>query len=361
MRSVNISILHIVIVILISIPLSLATAQGTSTYAIGADLSFLKSAEDNGVQFKDSGQAKPGLRIFKDHGYNWIRLRLFHTPSNAKWALPNDLEYTIDLAKQAHELGFKFLLDFHYSDTWADPAKQFIPEAWENLSHDQLVQAVYKYSSDCIVSFRRAGVMPDMVQIGNEITNGMLWPDGKLPDNWENFTELIQAGINGVFAGADTLKQPQIMIQIEKVGDLEATKYFFDNLFKRGVECDVLGQSYYPWWHGSLLDMREVLHFMAREYKKDIMLVEAAYCWRPTEYKAKPAPFPESPGGQRDFLDAVNEIILNIPGGRGKGIFWWEPAVAPYPGGGGLRNRGMFDDEGNALPVITVFDRYTRW
>ncbi|MFC1568715.1 arabinogalactan endo-beta-1,4-galactanase [bacterium] len=349
------------LITLFSIPESSAIAQGASDYAIGADLSFLKHAEDSGVRFKDGGKVKSGLKIFKDHGYNWIRLRLFHTPSNARRKLPNDLEYTIDLAKQANNLNYKLLLDFHYSDTWADPGKQFIPKAWIDFTHQQLVNAVFEYTRDCIVAFREAGVLPDMVQIGNEITNGMLWPDGKLPENWDNFSELIQAGINGVDAGRGDFPCPKIMIQIEKVGDLDRTKSFFDNLFTRGIDCDVLGQSYYPWWHGSLLDMRQVLHFMAKEYKKDIMLVEVAYCWRPTEYKEKPAPFPESAEGQRDFLNAVHEIILNLPDGRGTGIFWWEPAVTPHPRGGGLRNRGMFDDDGNALPVMNVFDRYSRW
>jgi arabinogalactan endo-1,4-beta-galactosidase len=103
-----------------------------------------------------------------------------------------------------------------------------------------------------------------------------------------------------------------------------------------------------------------VLHFMAREYKKDIILVEVAYSWRPAEYRDKPAPFPESPEGQRDFLAAVQAMLLAVPDGRGAGIFWWEPAVPTRPDGDGLRSRGMFDDEGNALPVISVFDQYTR-
>src|SRR3990172_4547557 len=116
-------------------------------YAIGADLSFLKQAEDRGTVFKDGGQTNAGLKIFKDHGYNWIRLRLFHTPTQ----LPNNLEYTIAAAKAAKDLGFKFLLNYHYSDTWADPAKQFIPRAWEGKSHADLVQAVFEYTRDTIL------------------------------------------------------------------------------------------------------------------------------------------------------------------------------------------------------------------
>ncbi len=137
------------------------------------------------------------MQIFKDHGYNWIRLRLFHTPTQ----LPNSLGYTIALAKAAKQLGFKFLLDYHYSDTWADPGKQFIPKAWEGMTHAKMVEALRNYTRDTIVSFREAGVLPDMVQIGNEITNGMLWPDAKLPGNWDNFADFIQAGIAAVEAG----------------------------------------------------------------------------------------------------------------------------------------------------------------
>ena len=105
----------------------------------------------------------PGSRLFKDHGYNWVRLRLFHSPDR----LPNDLHYTIALARQAKGMGFKFLLDYHYSDTWADPAKQFTPQAWEGLSHEELVTAVHDYTRDTMIAFREAGAMPDMVQIGN--------------------------------------------------------------------------------------------------------------------------------------------------------------------------------------------------
>jgi arabinogalactan endo-1,4-beta-galactosidase len=320
-------------------------------YAVGADLSFLKQAEDRGTVFKDDGQAKPGLEIFKDHGYNWIRLRLFHSPTQ----LPNNLEYTIALAKGAKKLGFKILLNYHYSDTWADPGKQFIPKAWKDKSHAELVTAVEEYTKDTIAAFREADVMPDMVQVGNEIVNGMMWPDGKVPDNWDNFAELVKAGIRGVDAGRGDAKRPRIMIHIDQGGNKHRTKYFFDKLNSYNVDYDVIGQSYYPWWHGSLLDLRENMIFMAEEYKKDIILAEVAYCWRPTEYKNKLAPFPETPEGQKEFLDEVHRIVLDTPHNRGIGIFWWEPAVT-----GGLRSRGFFDNDGNALPVITVFDKFTR-
>lgn len=324
-------------------------------YAIGADLSFLRQAETRGTKFKDGGVEKPGLQIFRDHGYNWIRLRLFHTPSTQARPLPNDLNYTLALARDAKALGYKFLLDFHYSDTWADPAKQFLPKAWEGLTPAALIQAVHDYTRDTIVAFREAGVMPEMVQIGNEVTPGMLWPHGKLPGNWDTFAELVKAGIRGVDAGRADAPRPHIMLHIEKGGDRQRTQWFFDNLLQRGVEFDVIGQSYYPWWHGSLLELRDCLAFMAERYRKNIVLVEVAYNWRPAEYRDRPAPFPETPEGQREFLEEVQRAVLATPHGLGKGIFWWEPAVA-----GPLGRRGMFDENGNALPVLQVFDKYTR-
>jgi len=326
----------------------IAADRGANEFAVGADLSSMAQAERNGPVFKDNGEAKPGLALFKDHGYNWIRLRLFHTPSR----LPNNLDYTIALAKAAKERGYKFLLDFHYSDTWADPQKQFIPQAWSKLLHEELVEAVYAYSRDSVSAFREAGAMPDMVQVGNEITGGMLWPDGKLPGNWSNFADLVKAGIRGVHAGAGDGTQPRIMIHIDRGGDKNRTKWFFDKCKEHEIDFGVIGQSYYPWWHGSLTDLEENLAFMANEYDKDIMLVEVAYNWRPAEYRNKSGPFPETPAGQKEFLESVKRIVESTPGGHGKGIFWWEPAV----GRGGVASRGMFDDEKNALPVTSVFD-----
>jgi arabinogalactan endo-1,4-beta-galactosidase len=317
-------------------------------YAVGADLSFLADAEARGVVFKVNGEPKPGLEIFRDHGYNWIRLRLFHTPDE----LPNDLEYTIALAKSAKELGYKFLLNIHYSDTWADPGKQFTPRAWVGKSHDELTEAVFEYTRDTIAAFREAGAMPDMVQPGNEVIGGMLWPDGRLPRNWSNFADLVKAGIRGVEAGTGDATRPQIMIHIDRGGDRGATESFLNHCKQHGIEYDVIGQSYYPWWHGSLEQLRENLAFTANEYEKDIMLVEVAYNWRPGEYRDKPGPFPESPEGQREFLEQVNRIVRETPHGRGKGIFWWEPAVTR----GHIAGRALFDHEGNALPALRVFD-----
>ena len=339
------------LILTVAIFLQIFSTAIAQEYAIGADLSFLKSAEDQGFHFKENEVAKAGLQIFRDHGYNWIRLRLFHTPTE----LPNSLDYTISLAKKARDMGFKFLLDYHYSDTWADPGKQFTPKAWEKLSHPDLVKAVFEYTRETMKSFLEAGAFPDMVQIGNEVINGILWPDGRLPDNWNNFAELIRAGINGVFAGCGNMPRPKIMIHIDQGGNVEKTKAFFDELLAYHIDFDYIGQSYYPWWHGTLLDLRSNLIFMAKEYRKPIILVEVAYCSVPTEYKNRKPPFAETPEGQKQFLQEVNNIVLQTPDNLGAGIFWWEPATM-----GGRSTRDFFDENGNVLPVITVFDKYTR-
>jgi arabinogalactan endo-1,4-beta-galactosidase len=319
---------------------------------IGADLSFAKEAEDKGFIFKEGNHPKKVIDLFKEHGYNWIRLRLFHNPTE----LPNNLEYTIALAKEAKQKGYKFLLDYHYSDTWADPAKQFAPKAWEGKTQKEVEDLVYRYTKETMEAFAKAGVYPEMVQIGNEISNGMIWPYGKLPENWDNFAALIKAGINGVNASIGNNEAPKIMIHIDKGGDKEFTKYFFDKFHTYDIKYDVIGQSYYPWWHGSLLNLRECLNFMALVYKKDVVLVETAYNYSPAEYINKLAPFPETPEGQRDFYEEVHQIILNIPNNKGKGIFWCEPA-APNKG---FSYRTFFDNNGNVFPVIGVFDKYVR-
>jgi arabinogalactan endo-1,4-beta-galactosidase len=326
-------------------------------YHFGADLSFMKQAEDSGVKFREDGKVKPGMQIFADHGYNWIRLRLMHTPS--AWTggghLPNDLGYTIAMAQQAKKYGLKFLLDYHYSDTWADPGKQHIPAAWAGKSQDGLVKAVYDYTLETMRAFADAGVYPDMVQVGNEITPGFLWPNGKISENPQGFIALLRAGVNGVLASVGPeSKPPRIMIHIDKGGDKAATKAFFDRVIAAGIPFDVIGQSYYPWWHGTLMDLRENLNFMALEYDRDIIVVEIAYNMEPREYVNKPAPYPESPEGQVEFVNAVHEAVMATPNHRGIGVYWWEPATSR---GGG---RTYFDREGNVQPVIHVFDKYSR-
>ena len=322
-------------------------------YIIGADIGYLKQAQDSGKVFKENGQPKPVLDILHEHGYNWVRLRLFVEPTER----PYTLAYAIASAKMAEAAGFKILLDLHYSDTWADPGHQRSPAAWAKLSHDQLCDQVFRYTRDTVAAFRDAGVLPDMVAIGNEITHGMLWPDGKLPENWSNFTDLLKAGINGVDAGHGNTPRPLIMIHIDRGGDWARTKDFFDHLAAADVRFDVIGQSYHPWWQGSLNDLRDNLYQMAVTYHKPIVLAEVSYPWEPYQKQPDAAPFPETPEGQKAWLQALNQIVEETPEHLGAGLFWWEPAV---PTGHQLTGRSYFDQNGNVLPVITVFDAFTR-
>lgn len=329
--------------------LALATQCSRAQNLIaGADVSFLRQMEGRSVVFTDGGVAAPGLQILKNHGYTWVRLRIMVDPVS----LPNNLQYTIASAKDAKALGFKVLLDFHYSDDWADPGHQWVPRAWAKMSHAELENAVFAYTRDTIAAFRKQHVLPDMVQVGNEVTAGMMWPDGRLPTQWPNFAGLLMAGIHGVKKGSGWHKRPLIMIHIDKGGNQAATKSFLDHLEQYHVPFDVLGQSYYPWWQGSLDELRDNLAFVWNTYHKDVIVVETAYDWRTGEdFKGKQAPFPQTPEGQRDFLAALDRVVRDTPGGKLRGIFWWEPMA-----GGGIAKRDLFDDRYEALPAIHVFD-----
>jgi arabinogalactan endo-1,4-beta-galactosidase len=343
----------------LAVCLATAGALRAADYAFGADLSFLKQAEDRGSVFKDNGQPKPGLQIFRDHGYNWVRLRVCVEPST----LPNNNAYTIAMATAAKKLGYKFLLSFHYSNAWADPTNEPTPKQWQGMNIDELENAVFEYTRDTIAAFKKAGVLPDMVQIGNEISNGMMWPVGKVRDyktketyaqNWPNLARLVYAGINGMDAGRGNAARPKVMIHVDHGGDIALTRWFFDNLIGTyEVPVDVIGFSFYPWSHGTLMDLKENLAFASREYRKDVMVTETGYFYGNGRYfKELPGPFPETPDGQRQWLEEVNRIVMDVPDGRGKGVYWWEPG---NPGA-----RGYFDENLNALPVMNVFEKFTR-
>jgi arabinogalactan endo-1,4-beta-galactosidase len=333
-------------------------AKGQSSlpgYAVGADISFLKQAEDNGLTFRDAGTVKPGLQILRDHGYNWVRLRVFVDPAKANAKLPNDLAYSIGLATRAKAMGFKVEVGLHYSDTWADRFHQITPSRWQGQSHAELVKSVFAYTRDTVAAFREAGVLPDMMQIGNEPTLGFLWPDGKLPERWQEYAELYQAAIRGIDAGRGTAPRPLILLQLDLGGDWPASKVWLDRAMQYHLAFDIIGQSYYAHDYHSLFELRENLNNTALTYGKDVIVIETSYESKPS--KAFPngdGPFPENPEGQAQFLDEVNRIVMSVPGSHGKGVFWWEP-FWPKPGVG----RGMVDDKGNMLPVIRVFDKWT--
>lgn len=269
---------------------------------LGADISFLPQLESRGIKFSDHGVQKDAFEILKDHKINYIRLRIFNNPAADSGYSPNagfcDLEHTKQMAKRVKAAGMKFLLDFHYSDTWADPGKQFKPSAWTNYNFLQLKDAIRQYTREVLLALKEQGTLPDMVQVGNEINHGMIWPEGKA-NNMDTLTQFIKAGIAGV---NDVDPSINIMLHIASGGQNQESRFFLDNMISHSVEFDVIGESYYPKWHGTLDDLKNNLADLSNRYKQDVIVVEY------TAHKKE-----------------VNDITFNLPGNKGKGTCIWEP------------------------------------
>ncbi|HRI14545.1 MAG TPA: glycosyl hydrolase 53 family protein [Verrucomicrobiota bacterium] len=328
-------------------------------FIAGADVSHLKFFEDRGVVYRDDGQVGDALEILQRRGVNCVRLRLFTSSTAQALADPynriNNLDYTLALAVRSRQAGLKVLLDFHYSDTWADPGKQTKPAAWANLSFTELEQRMVEYNSNCISSFRAAGVMPDYVQMGNEITSGMLWPEGRVGGAYENATQwsqfgrLIKAAIRGIH-DASGPQRPKIIIHIDRGGDWAATQWYFDNLQRQQVEFDIIGQSYYPFWHGDLNALSNCLHRAAGRYAKPLIIMETAFPWANS---GNVVGFPATPTGQSDYVLQLAKILKSVPDGLGTGIFWWgtEYQHLDRVQTAGFEFRGFFNAEGDVLPA----------
>jgi beta-galactosidase len=295
---------------------------------LGADISFLPQMEDRGMKYSDKGVEKDAVQILKDHGLNYIRLRLFVNPEKDSGYSPKkgfcDLQHTIAMAKRVKAAGMKFLLDFHYSDTWADPQKQFKPDAWKGLSFEQLRQKVFTYSKDVIQSLKNAGAEPDMVQIGNEINHGMIWPDGHI-NNLDSLGQLVYAGIQGVKAVDPSII---IMLHIALGGQNDEARFFLDNMIERGVPFDVIGLSYYPRWHSTLEDLRYNLDDLARRYDKDVIVVEYSQLKR-----------------------EINNLAFNVYNGHGKGSAIWEPLNTW---------EAFFDKQGKSTEMLNIYDELNK-
>jgi len=343
-----------------------------SEFIKGVDLSALLEIEENGGIFKENGIPKGALQIFKDHGINFIRFRLWHTPANGY----DNLDKTLLMANRIKTLGLKFLLDLHYSDTWADPGQQTKPAAWENLSFQALRDSVYQYTHNVITAFKNQNTLPDMVQIGNEITCGMLWNEGRVcdqfntPQQWAQLAELINEGINGVRESLDPGDTVKIMIHIDRGGDSNGSQWFFNNLLAQNVDFDIIGLSYYPWWQGTLSELEFNAHDLAQRYSKEIILVETAYPWTLDWYdnthnivgdptQLLPG-FPATVEGQTGFLSELMDLVWNIPDNKGSGLFYWAPEWISVPTlGSPWENVTLFDFSGELLNSISVFDSIT--
>lgn len=340
------------------------TSTNSREFLVGGDISMLTKIEELGGAFHRDGIEHDFFDFYRGHVGNIFRLRLFVNP-NYKNAVINDLPYTLALAKRIKKNGMKLLLNFHYSDTWADPNKQSKPKAWQELNFEDLEKQVEDYSHSVIAEFKESGVLPDIVQVGNEVMNGFLWPEGKIGSmhstdkQWRQFSRLLKAGIRGVNQALDLKDNTRIMIHIDQGGNWSKTEQFFDNLEKRGIPFDMIGLSYYPWMHGSMEALQKNLHETAQAYGKDIVVVETAYPYCDEQrWKTKEnMEWRISPEGQHAFMVDLIRTIQQTPNGFGAGVLYWYPESIPIDG---IRvwNDGttaLFDKHGNALPAMETF------
>ena len=270
---------------------------------IGADISFLPELEARGLKFSDKN-GKPGdaIEILKANGFNYIRLRIFNHPELKDGYSPGkgfcDLAHTLQMAKRIKAAGMKFLLDFHYSNYWADPQHELTPAGWANLDFKTLKDSVYQYTKYVVDTLKKQGTAPDMVQVGNEINHGMMWPDGAI-NNLDSLANLIYAGVRGV---KEASPPTFIMLHIALGGQNEESRWFLDNMLARKVPFDVIGLSYYPKWHGTLTDLKNNMSDLAKRYKKYVMVAEYS-----------------------QLKQQVNDIAFTAPKDKALGTFIWEP------------------------------------
>ncbi|SFV32231.1 glycoside hydrolase family 53 protein [Thermoflavifilum thermophilum] len=269
---------------------------------LGADISFLPQLEDEGVHFQVDGQTEDAITILHQHGFNFIRLRIFVHPEADSGYSPGkgycDLSHTLAMARRIKAAGMGFLLDFHYSDTWADPSKQYIPEAWKNLSLSLLEDSLYAYTRMVLLALKNQGTLPDIVQTGNEINHGILWPVGNI-EHTDTLAELLKTAIAAVKSVDPHIL---VMLHIADGGQNAESCWFLDAMLQRQVSFDLIGQSYYPQWHGTLTDLQNNLTDLAGRYSQPIIVVEYTY-----------------------HKKEVNDIVFHLPHQKGWGSFIWEP------------------------------------
>ena len=300
------------------------TAQATQpivsqplTYS-GGDLSFVPEIETTPTTFYNTdGTAGDALNILKQNGMNIVRLRLWHTPANAN----SSLAQVITFAQRIKAAGLQWWLDFHYSDTWADPGKQTIPIAWQSLSFNVLADSVYAYTYKVMNDLKARNILPVIVQIGNETNSGMLWDKGKVggsfDSNWPNYAMLVKKGIDAVKA-----VDPSVKTMLHFAGT-NGAPWFFSNLQTQGVTYDIMGLSYYHWWHGrNLTELQTDLTSLANTFNKDIFIVETAYpftlTWNDNTTNIYGSGYPllpgydASPDGQLKFLTDLKTTFFRL-------------------------------------------------
>ena len=266
-----------------------------ATHWVGGDISLLPDYEKAGAKYK-THEGKPIadlLPFLHDEGMNAMRVRLFVDPDKYTGADkdPNacqTLEYIIPLCKRIKDDGFALMLDFHYSDTWADPAKQWTPADWAGLTDEELYRKIYDYTSETLATLRGEGIVPDFIQPGNEISYGMLWgPYGtKNPRktfmgsdaNWDRLGRLLKEAIR---ACREQCPDAKIVIHTERVANVAVQNNFYDRMRSLGIDYDIIGLSYYPYFHGDMSVLDKALTSLEGRYPdKQIMIVETGYSYK---------------------------------------------------------------------------------
>jgi len=328
----------------------------------GVDISMLKQVEENGGLFYINGNQIDPIQIFKDKGINTARIKIWHTPSLNY----NNLESVLEIAYRASSAGLDLILDFHYSDTWADPLNQAKPSVWEDLNFETLCDSIEQYSRYVITKLKNQNSLPKYVQIGNETDCGLLWPDGYVCDEsnnesqWNKLRELFVHAIEGVYSALDNEDTIEIISHVSSGGN-----WFFNNLIEQGVNIDILSISYYPMWHGTLTDLSQNIDDLGIMFQKPVLVVETAYPftlqWNDNtnnilglenqlleDYEA-------SEEGQFLFLHDL--ISLVDENNYGLGICYWAPDwISTNQFGSPWENQALFDFDGELLDGISAFD-----
>jgi arabinogalactan endo-1,4-beta-galactosidase len=355
-----------------SAPARAGGRPGTALSIRGGDLSFTPQLEAAGIRFSDRGAVRPVEQILARRGATMVRLRVWTAPPPGY----SDADSALAMARRVKRAGMKVLLNLHYSDFWADPGHQDTPAAWVGQDLATLADTVYDYTRRLIARFARHGAAVDMVQVGNEVTAGMLWPEGQIyrPDgaHFPEFCTLLKAGIAGARAGNPRRHRLDVMVHIDRGGDNGGTRWFFDHIGEQGVEYDVIGLSYYPMWHGSFAALAANLSDTVVRYGKPVVVVETAYPWTldngdqlenfitTADQLPDAAIYPATPEGQAAYFEGLREVLLGVPAGGGLGFIDWSPEWIPgvgwAPGEGNPNdNLTMFDWDGRALPSVAAF------
>jgi arabinogalactan endo-1,4-beta-galactosidase len=337
---------------------------------LGADLSFVNEMEDCGGVFREHGKARDPFELLHEHGANIVRVRLWN---DATWTQYSNLDDVRKTLRRSRAAGMHTLLDFHYSDDWADGDKQIIPEAWKNVADvEVLAKALYDFTYTTLTTLSKDGLMPDWVQVGNE-TNGELlgrkdWPKDR-PINWERNAKLFNAGIRAVRdAGKATNSAPRIMLHIAQPENVEP---WFAAAAKAGVDdFDLIGISYYAKWSREpIAGLASVIRRLRKTYSADVVLVETAYPWTldNTDDMSNVlgedsliAGYPATPAGQKQYLVDITQTVIDS---GGIGVVYWEPAWIStrcrtrWGQGSGWENATFFDfhHHNEVLPAMDFF------